>query len=73
MVGKKEAKAYYQRNTKKKQALKRVDSAISNSKQSNTVRSQDTDNNLYLTKDDLLDSINKSCNDEFTIKKCPTL
>lgn len=35
---------------KKKQGLRRIDSAISNSKQSNTVRSQDTDHNAYLTK-----------------------
>ena len=51
VIGKKEIRAYHYRNTKKKGAFKRADSARSNSKQSNTAQSQDTDNNLYLTKD----------------------
>ena len=67
-------KSYFQRNTKKKFGLKRVDSALSNSKQSNTIRSHETDNNLYLTKDDLLESLNnKTTQEEITRKKCPTL
>lgn len=73
LVGKKEFTAYCHKNIKKKHVLKRVDSGRSNSKQSNTVRSQDTDHNAYITKEDLLDTFNKTQKEEFPRKKCPTL
>ena len=72
LVGKKEFTAYCHKNLKKTHTLKRVDSGTSNQKQPNTVRSQDTDH-AYLTKEDLLDSFNKTKKEEISRKKCPTL
>ena len=66
-------RAYHHRNTKKKYGFKRLDSAVSNSKQSNTVRSQDTDNHLYLTKEDLLEGVTKTRDEEIQRKKASTL
>ena len=73
LVGKKEFKAFCNKNIKKKHVLKRIDSAVSNSRYSNTVRSQETDPNAYITKEDLLDSLNRTQKENFTRDKCPTL